>query len=1556
MQLHYPSLQVVRLSRLLTAVFLFCSYCYEAHARPAALPSMGEQIAFPGQFLPPFDYLNAAAANPLDVDGNGQADIIPACSCGNQPIIPNGSLASAGVFYDQVIIATGVSGQTWRLQASSGVLRRSSLAPYAAGTLIPEVGQSGVYVLPFAHRSEQGFIALVEAPFLYPGQVFGPLENTCYYPSPRIEGLVDFYCQGEADVQMTGSATTAFDDHLTELTPALGFFSIFRVENGQTINTSVFSPGALGPGTYKVRYLFDAGPDAYGAENKTGCIATAEQEVIVRGGGSLACQSSLNLSFPAACSISVTPQLVIAGTPSTFESFSVEVFTAGGLSLGNTIPASYTGQTLTAVLTDECSNSTCNTLLTVRDVTAPVLQKPADVTLPCDQSTAPSNTGFATATDCTQTTVTYTDQTTQSQCATNPIVIQRTWRAVDQAGNVSTGVQTIRTTRVTQSQLRFPEDVTVSCADYQANPDVIAPTAAGAGVPALVEVLPCGLAYTHSDDTLALCGGITPDFIIVRTWLLIDVCGSSLFTVDGLGNDNMQFIRVADTLGPVIQAANVTLGAALPPLTQGGLCRSQGFIPPAQVIDDCNNATVRIYTPVGEALYPNGQTDGSQGGELPFPGLTPGQYEIVYEATDDCGNATLTEVTLTIEDALPPIPLCDGQVTVSLPAVGLARLDPEDIDEGSRDDCCGDDVLLEIKLLEEPDSAFRAFIDLDCTNATVTAVLKVTDCNGLANFCQSVVTIEDRQPVLLQQAPPNATRNCDDDYANYLLADFQAPVFTDNCNFEVTFQTNVVLDDCGIGYIDRSWTARDNPGNFPASYTQRITFAPEHLYGIAIPADGSGDCAAQTFSEPALEEADGCNDFEWSVTEEWVRLSGGDYCYELRRTHLITNLCEYDGASPPLALPRFDGPDAGSETGDAFRLESDGASVYRVTGSGSALLGPATGRYQYVQLVRIVDTLPPVIEPAGELSFCVPDEGDCVAAVSVPLSAEDNCPDSLVFSYLFRLNQSGPPAPDAYGQLRYVNGKPRIEGSYPTGAHEWLVTVADACGNMGILAIPFTVRDCTPPQLGCIPAQEIVLDETGQLILTAPDLVAFVSDNCGDPLLSLDPNDPTADSLILSCDNVGQIPVIVYAIDDAGLRETCSVLLTLQALEAVCNNTHTLEGYVRKEDGAPVPGAAVLLEGPHPDTVLTDAEGYYRFEEVPADTNYILRPLRDDNHSLGLSTFDIILINRHILNIQPLGSPYKIIAADVNKTTTVSTADVIRMRRIILDIDSVFVGNTSWRFIDERYLFLDPQFPLAEPYPEVVRIDTLREDLSFNFIAIKVGDLNNSAEALQGPGVELRSPLGLRVEDRELAPGEVVDIRLRADHPGVLGGQLALQWPAEELAFEGHLPTPALPADDHLNDAKAAEGLLSLCWHPGRPEAAPELAFRFRALRPLRLAEVLRLAPERIAGELYTEAGVHKPVLVFSAPATAEARMQPPWPNPFRQELHFDFSLPAPAEVRLRLRDALGRVVYEQRQWTEAGAHRWTTALPLLQGQALFYEWQAGAAARSGKAVKSPTF
>lgn len=173
-----------------------------------------------------------------------------------------------------------------------------------------------------------------------------------------------------------------------------------------------------------------------------------------------------------------------------------------------------------------------------------------------------------------------------------------------------------------------------------------------------------------------------------------------------------------------------------------------------------------------------------------------------------------------------------------------------------------------------------------------------------------------------------------------------------------------------------------------------------------------------------------------------------------------------------------------------------------------------------------------------------------------------------------------------------------------------------------------------------------------------------------------------------------------------------------------------LTGQVRKENGVALDSFAVRdLMGGMTD-VLTDSAGQYSFADAFSGSDYELQPRRNDDHLNGVSTFDLVLISRHVLGVQLLDSPYKIIAADVNNTGHITTLDIIKLRRLILSLDTELEHVESWRFVPADYQFPNTANPWQELFPTSITVSGLSGDglLQQDFIAIKMGDVNLDAE------------------------------------------------------------------------------------------------------------------------------------------------------------------------------------------------------------------------------------
>ncbi|MEM9992191.1 MAG: dockerin type I domain-containing protein, partial [Bacteroidota bacterium] len=305
--------------------------------------------------------------------------------------------------------------------------------------------------------------------------------------------------------------------------------------------------------------------------------------------------------------------------------------------------------------------------------------------------------------------------------------------------------------------------------------------------------------------------------------------------------------------------------------------------------------------------------------------------------------------------------------------------------------------------------------------------------------------------------------------------------------------------------------------------------------------------------------------------------------------------------------------------------------------------------------------------------------------------------------------------------------------------HIFKVKITDACANVGSQEIPFQVKDCKAPTAYCIFGLSADMLPTGEVELWASDFNAGSFDNCTDMenlrLTFADPAvypDSTSRTFLCSDGEIGTVEVELWAQDVAGNRSFCTTFVNIQAssggFPCVGANNNFIGGRIATEMGEGIRGVNILVSGQDSTQMQSDEGGMYFVNNAQTGHDYTFTPVLDEHPLNGVTTYDLVLMTRHILGTQHLDSPYKMIAADVNNSGTITTFDVVQVRKLILNIYDAFPNNTAWRFVPWNYDFQQPDYPFEELYPEFLNINNLSETrLNLNFVGIKIGDVNGSA-------------------------------------------------------------------------------------------------------------------------------------------------------------------------------------------------------------------------------------
>lgn len=405
---------------------------------------------------------------------------------------------------------------------------------------------------------------------------------------------------------------------------------------------------------------------------------------------------------------------------------------------------------------------------------------------------------------------------------------------------------------------------------------------------------------------------------------------------------------------------------------------------------------------------------------------------------------------------------------------------------------------------------------------------------------------------------------------------------------------------------------------------------------------------------------------------------------------------------------------------------------------------------------------------------------------------------------------------------------------------------------------------------------------------------------------------------------VGMHTVTFTATDACGNTATCSVLVSvtgnlppMSSVSGAIGNEDS--GMLANVDVSPIAGM---------DMVTTDENGMFNMN-LPTSENYNIKPLKDDDHLNGVSTYDIVLISKHLLGIETLDSPYKMIAADINKSGHISTLDMVLLRKMILFIDLEFTDNTSWRFVDANYVFNDPTEPFNELFPETYPINGLDSDMQgIDFVAVKTGDVNGTAEVNLNGAADDRTfegELKLGIEEQQLKTGETYQIDIKAkDFNEILGYQFTLGF--EQNAIEiMDVVSGDLPGMDagNFNLQGTSEGVITTSWNQQNAVSLDDNTVLFtlevNAKQDVKLSDVLNTNSRLTAAEAYRESANDIKLLnlaieytesTSSVDANAFALYQNR-PNPFKEETLIAFSLPEKDEISLKIFDVSGKILTE---------------------------------------------
>ena len=360
------------------------------------------------------------------------------------------------------------------------------------------------------------------------------------------------------------------------------------------------------------------------------------------------------------------------------------------------------------------------------------------------------------------------------------------------------------------------------------------------------------------------------------------------------------------------------------------------------------------------------------------------------------------------------------------------------------------------------------------------------------------------------------------------------------------------------------------------------------------------------------------------------------------------------------------------------------------------------------------------------------------------------------------------------------------------------------------------------------------------------------------------------------------------------------------------------ECHILSPQGDTLQNYRLRLDVPSGSPVFYDVtEGVFtlnNFPGLPGLPYFQISPSKNDDPLNGVSTYDLVQINKQILGVSPFQEPWQFVAADANNSGTVSTLDIVELRKLILGIYDTLPNSTSWVFTPAT--------------------DTIGAVFCPEFMAVKRGDVNGNAapDSLGGSDDRDADTWAIYPAEQQMEPGQIYSIPIFTEKNGAWTGlQGAFRFDPAALEIIG-IRSETLEGWDE-NAWFAKNGRLSWSWVNVEPvqldSRTPMLTLECRALQAGIFSEMLVVETAPLRAEVYDAAGVRFPINWNQKKITSNGLLLSP--NPAYEQVHLKLKSEISETTTIQVIDFQGRVVLQQNLQLEIGSNRIVlrpTALP----------------------------
>ena len=311
------------------------------------------------------------------------------------------------------------------------------------------------------------------------------------------------------------------------------------------------------------------------------------------------------------------------------------------------------------------------------------------------------------------------------------------------------------------------------------------------------------------------------------------------------------------------------------------------------------------------------------------------------------------------------------------------------------------------------------------------------------------------------------------------------------------------------------------------------------------------------------------------------------------------------------------------------------------------------------------------------------------------------------------------------------------------------------------------------------------------------------------------------------------------------------------------------------------------------------------------------------------------------------------IAADINNNDDISVLDLIELRKLILGLYDKLPNNTSWKFVPKSHTFTDIDNPWGYPTEEVLH--SMKEQMTSDFVGVKIGDVNSSALSHSLMGTEIRgneTGLIFEVQDKLYRKGERVEVAFTSPNfKGVSGFQGTMSIGNKQLAIDKIDAGSIKVMEDNIGRRWEQEGLITMSWNSAQSVDLTdrEVLFTmvFAAQSDGKLSDVLRIGSQHTKAESYEGRGELGNVSIRfigqnGQEVAGRSALYQNYPNPFDQRTVIGLNLAEAGRGTLKVTDITGRTIKViEKDWSKGYQEVWIDRRDIQATGVLYYSFDS---------------